>query len=681
MPIEILGPQLFETGPQGELKSRVGTLFPRHRVLVTLPGIHACQRMAFLDHLNHARQRRGQPPLSPEEEEHETDQSVDLFFEPGRICIRPDPDNMPVAFAADEMLQELVSKRCIKFLFVFNRQVQQPIKERGECWRISALPFSHKDMHGYIAGSKTAIHERPIYYYSRASGTRYVTFQEFAQLETLSSADLARQLQEIADHTHYRNRLGNPEVAFFEAAPQSFNAKIVADIQFTAMAEPELRACHTRLKERLREAVPASFQTDDLRLEAWRNRMFTTLVNPADETVAEDILRGLSPEFFLQIEWLPGGRFEEGEFIFDSIFDEAAQHPEDEGLQRLCDPKAKGFIFNFIREYGDLEYVNVGHIVHSLSKREPGDGRRAVYIAELKPRSAAKPVVRFIRLLKWGVQEHLDEGKELLQAILESDDYVDFVLDRRLGCRQLSMNLPSRISIRRISEVYQGKQAEYHDYVIRTAYSERDYLQGFATDKLPSAKYKLEEYASRLARLLGTAAATNIIVGRTYDAGTKVLFDDGDEVVVENDEGLPEALIVGDHSGAFREYERPLTDFAADYARPVNSRVTSVPHPRQFAEAYLEAFRQRFGHLQGDYRKRRRAFDTLFKHCKYDPEGSFAFRWECVLKRLDQTDPVALIEAVRRHITVLPEKPPDANPAPASVAALIASATAGAMGS
>ena len=44
----------------------------------------------------------------------------------------------------------------------------------------------------------------------------------------------------------------------------------------------------------------------------------------SNETQTEQLLSGLSPEFFLQIEWLAGGRFEEGEFLLDSIFDEAA---------------------------------------------------------------------------------------------------------------------------------------------------------------------------------------------------------------------------------------------------------------------------------------------------------------------------------------------------------------------
>ena len=102
-----------------------------------------------------------------------------------------------------------------------------------------------------------------------------------------------------------------------------------------------------------------------------------------------------------------------------------------------------------------------------------------------------------------------------------------------------------------------------------------------------------------------------------------------------------------------------------------------MPNPQEFATAYLDAFREQFLHIQGDYRKRRRAFDTLFKHCKYDAGGSFAFRWECVLRRLDQTNPQALIEAIRQQIWALtrepakaaaPPPPPPSPPKPATQA-------------
>ena len=52
----------------------------------------------------------------------------------------------------------------------------------------------------------------------------------------------------------------------------------------------------------------------------WRNRMFAALIAQRDETIPEETLLGLSSEFFMQIEWLPGGRIDEGELIFDPAF-------------------------------------------------------------------------------------------------------------------------------------------------------------------------------------------------------------------------------------------------------------------------------------------------------------------------------------------------------------------------
>ena len=86
-----------------------------------------------------------------------------------------------------------------------------------------------------------------------------------------------------------------------------------------------------------------------------------------------------------------------------------------------------------------------------------------------------------------------------------------------------------------------------------------------------------------------------------------------------------------------------------DYAMSVIV-ARALPDAREFAACYLAAFRDQFLHIQGDYRKRRRAFDTLFKHSRYDPGGSFAYRWECVLRRLDQTNPYALVEAIRQRV-------------------------------
>jgi len=510
-----------------------------------------------------------------------------------------------------------------------------------------------------VLSSKVGIRGLPIYFYNRLTGTRWLTCQEFENLGKLDDGGLTRHLQEIADYAILRNRLGRPEVDFFASDLRRFGARQFASVVYDQLAPAQLRAKFEELREHFRSAVHEAFRQDDTQNKAWCGRMLATLYLEGNETQAEYLPSGLSPEFFLQIEWLPGGRFEEGEFLFDSIFEEAANHPADAALQGLCDPRAKSIIFNFIRDYGDLEYINVGCVPESLSLDRPQkQGRRGVYIAEFQPRSEHTTIKRFIRLQKWGVWEHLDEDKDLLQSIKESDDYTDYWLDRRLGCRQLGMNLTRRVTMHRLSEIYDGKNNRCHGELIRTTYFEREYLPGIATDKLPIEKYSRADYALKLAGLLGQAAVASMIVGRALEEGKRPVFDDGDEVVHEGEDGLPATIMVGDHSGAFGEYQLPLETFAAHYARPINTRDRLVPKPQDFAAAYLAAFRDQFLRIQGDYRKRRRAFDTLFKHCKYDARGSFAYRWECTLRRLDQTEADSLVGAIRKHIWVLnPRRP------------------------
>jgi len=655
MALELVGPHPFERDAEGRQKCRIGTLFPEANLLWTqLPGVHALQRLSYIERLNAERAAKGLPVLTLDEEQQICLNSVDLIFESDHILIRPAPECMDLAFAADELLQGLVSKRQVKFLSVSDPRVMEAIKRRGECWRLSSIPKRREAQQQLVLSSKVGILGRPIYYYNRLTGTRWLTYAEFERLGLLDDAELARHLQEIADHAVLRNRAGRPEVDFFAADLGRLSVGQFAGIGYAQLPHESLRAKFEELKERFASAVHESFRQDDFKNNASCQRMLSTLFLDGSETQTEQILSGLSPEFFLQIQWLPGGRFEEGEFLFDPIFDEAASHPEDQELQRICDPRTRGLIFNYLREYGDLEYINVGCLPESLSLNRPEtEGRRGVYIAEFFSRRERASIKRFLRLQKWGAWEHLDEGKDLLQAIRESDDYSDYCLDRRLGCLQLGMNLARRVSLQRLSEVYRGRNERHRNEIIRTTYFEREYLPGIATDKLPLERYTRPQYALKLAALLGEAAAVSLIVGRSFEQGTRPLFDDGDEVVREGEDGLPLEILVGDHSGSFGEYRLPLENFAAYYARPVNGRDHVLPNPQEFAESYLAALRAHALRIQSDYRKRRRAFDTLFKHCRYDPGGSFAFRWECILRRLDATDLDGLIQAIRRQIRCL----------------------------
>ena len=655
MDLKLIGPHPLELDEQGRQKVRIGTLFLEHKTLYTLPpGVHAWQRSAFIGLINSQRLKDALAPMSLGEEEQICHNSVDLIFDPGQILIRPNPERMDQAFAADELLQGLASKRRIIFLSVSDKRVREAIKRRGECWRLSSIPKTSKEKKELIFSSKVAIQESPIYYYNRLTGTRWLTCEEFGKLGSLDDAALARQLQEIASCSIRRNLLGRPELDFFAADLRHFGPAVFAGVSFGQLEVNELRTKYEVLRQHFISAVHEAFRRDDCANDAWCQRMISTLFLDGNETQTEQILSGLSPEFYLHVEWLPGGRFEEGEFLFDPLFDEAASHPEDQELQRLFDPRAKGIIFNLIREYGDIEHINLGRIPESLSSARPQtSGRRGVYLAELQCSGEREPTRRFMRLLRWGVWEHLDEGKDLLQSIEESDDYTDYWLDRRLGCRQLGMKLISRVMMRRLSENYNGTAGKYRDKMIRTTYFERDYLAGIATDKVPMEKLAQPDYAMKFAVLLGKAAASSLVVGRAVDLGQHPVFDDGDEVVREGADGLPVEILLGDHSGAFGEYKRPMDAFVEHYARPVNARAKLLPNGVEFARAYLGAFRAQFLHIQEDYRKRRRAFDTLFKHCKYDPAGSFAYRWDQALRRLDNTNADQLVEAIRRHIRVL----------------------------
>jgi hypothetical protein len=655
MQLELIGPHPFEADKQAAQPAHIGTLFPEHGVLYTQPPpVHAWQRQGFIDLLNARRATKSQPFLTPDEEDRVCANSVDLIFEPGLILIRPNPARMDLAFAADELLQTLVSKRQIKFLSLSDSRVRESIKNRGEAWRFSSIPKTRDAREKLLANSKVAIHGLTIYYYNRLTGTRWLTCQEFENLGLLDNSALARHLQEIGDHALRLNRLDRPEIDFFAADLRRFGAREFAGVVYDQLTPEQLRAKYESLREHFRSSVHEAFRKDDCKNKAWAERILSTLFLEGNEAQTEQILSGLSPEFFMQVEWLPGGRFEEGEFLFDPIFDEAASRPENAELQQLCDPRARGIIFNFIRDYGDLQYVNVGRVPEPLSLDRPKEGcRRGVYIAELKSRSQPQPIKRFMRLQKWGVWEHLEEGKDLLRSIEESEDYTDYCLDRRLGCLQLGMNLTRRVIVRRVSELYSGVNQRYRGQSIRTTYFEREYLPGIATDKLAVERYAKPGYALKLAALLGRAAALSLIVGRSMAEGTRPVFDDGDEVIREGDDGLPAALLVCDHTGAFGDYKSALETFAAHYAVPINKREKVLLNPVEFAEAYLAALREQFIHIRDDYRKRRRAFDTLFKHCKYDVAGSFAVRWEYVLRRMDQANIDALVQKIRGQIRVL----------------------------
>jgi len=633
----LLGEPLFARRPDGRPVSNIVTVFPRYDALVTLAMPHAFQIEAFLQY----QQRQGSTPLTPDEEQEIREDAVAAVIEGDVVQIRPDPQNMPLAFRADKLLQKQgVSKRRIGFLNVFNPQVRTALKRRGECWRIARLPTSRTEMKERILAAKTTLPGaagEALYYYNSTTGTRWLTCQEFSRLGELDDELLRRNLDEIRRFSARLNPNHRPEVAFY-LADSSFTAESFAPCEFLAMGGQQLRGVYENLKDRFRQAVPAESHDDDLESGSWRHRMFSSLVSEDNELVSEEVLLSLSAEFYMQIRWLPGGRIVNGELAFDELFEEEDQDPGEE--------KAHEFLYNLVRQYEDLEYVNIGEVVNSLSRRSWAGGRREVYIAVLKRHSLPMETVSILRMQKWGVREHLNANVSLHAAHYLSDEYTEYILDRRFACRYLEMNIPKRVTARKICERVTAPWAPAQGYMIWSPYFERPYIPGIATDKLPRQRLRDPAYALAFARLLGEAAASNLIVGRC-DGNKAVLFDDGDEVVVEK-KGLPIEIVIADQTGTFADFANQLKDLTPAYAEPVNKRVEQVPDPEAFARAYLEGFVEHFQSVQDKYRSRRRAFDALFKTRPYDEQGCFAYHWKMVLKRLDQSDPhelAALIEA------------------------------------
>jgi hypothetical protein len=146
-----------------------------------------------------------------------------------------------------------------------------------------------------------------------------------------------------------------------------------------------------------------------------------------------------------------------------------------------------------------------------------------------------------------------------------------------------------------------------------------------------------------------------LIVGRC-DLQGRVIFDDGDELVIENAHDIPQEIAVTDQTGTFSDCQRDLAELIPAYAACVEKRAAFVPNVRAFAEVFAHAFEERFGHIQGDYRKRKHAFDTLFKHkCPREESEhriSFYQQWECTLARLTATDAARLFGEFRKQLNL-----------------------------
>jgi hypothetical protein len=642
--ITFIGENLLQGVAGANGGTHIATVFPQAGVVVTLPGIHCTQREAYVERAAAQRREQGLSAMTAEEHDRLMLEAVDLIIKEDKVLIRPDPEHMDLAFDADTVLQEVVPKRRIHFLFVSDPRVRNAISRRGAAWRIHAPPRSTGEIQRLIAGGRISAGGQAIYYYNLVSGTRYLTCEQFAQLGALADEELRRHLCEIAGLANRCNVHGCPQLrSFMVQGP--FRLTNLARVDWAALPAVDLRRQYGEEAAAYQAAVTPGFEHDDLEDASWRNHMYEALCGRDDDELSETDQLGLSAEYFRQVEWLPGARIEGGEIIFDALGEEECTSRDAD-----CDRVVHGLICNLLQEQTDVDFINIGRLVHSLSLRDkPADGRREVYLEHFRQTGAAQDTLQLIRMQKWGVREHLDEGKDLLQAMIECEEYTAYIMDRRLGCRQLGMNIAPRMSMRKVAECYHGRQTALHGRTIWSPYFQREYFVGAASDKIPPRRLQDPRFALALARLLGEAAAPNLILGRCSAEG-KVIFDDGDEVVIADREGLPQDIVVADHTSTFGDYLGELERAAPAYARAVQRRAALVPDAAAFGHEYVAGFTARFTEIQRDYLDRQRAFDRLFRHRQADPAGNLAFRWKLVLARLARAKVDELAAAIRKAL-------------------------------
>ena len=649
--MKILGEPIFAKDAEGRLMSRIGTIFFKTPGLVTRKGVHAMQRMMWLAEVNAQREAAGLAEMTPEEEDAELAESVDLIFTEEHVLIRPDPDHMDLAFRADEELQKLVSKRKIRFLNTHAAKVRNALRARGENWRMARAPISQEDMSRMILDSRVSIGCETVYYYNPATGTRYITASGYDALRKLPADRFRAQVEEIVRLISKRNRMGHPEVDLFPATTPIEIRQAFKTLEPAKLSDSELRAATDKIDLDWRMSLPVELREETVENFDWRNVMCQAITASPNETNAEEseLIQDISPEFYRQIEWLPGARVDRGEIIFDPLWDEY-NRTRDPELAVICDPRVRNILFNLSRLFGDVEYVNIGRIARSLARDPIAGARRGnVYIIQCKDKRRTDAQVFIIRFQKWGVAEHLDEGKDLLRSILEANEYSDYIMDRRLMCQQLGMNLPSRVGAGQFTEPYRGDN-QYKGTTVRAYYFVRAYIPGTASDKIPPSKFRNPAFALRFAQLMGEAAALDLVVGRRSSENKENLFDKNYETVQMGPDGLPACVRITDHAGSFVNYLHTFEDSVAPYANVVRRRVKMVADPEAFAEAYVTAFERKLAETQAKYRERRRAFDELFVHRPFDVAGSGAYRWAKTLERLDQCDPANVANCLREAI-------------------------------
>ncbi|HYA41553.1 MAG TPA: hypothetical protein VEF34_09635, partial [Syntrophobacteraceae bacterium] len=374
MGITLIGPDFFATDEKGDLLSPIASVFPRFSSIVCVRGIHACHISVMLELLKRSYPEKDSRKIRMLESELSQD-AVSVVFRDKLVLVRADPADMEHAFDADRILQSFFPKERIQFTGSHIPDIRRLLRHRGECWRMAPTPRSVEEICLHVQASKVQVQTGLTVYYNAPTGGRFLTCDEFMRIEPLLEQDrpeaIAR-LREILNLFQRVNSMGYPELSFFLPAGVGIDIadleQVVSMLQVLPPSEDarKVQRVFNRFTSRFAELAGPELMVEDYHNPVWRTTMFCRLFDIKEEEIEEWAL-DLSPEFHLNVKWLPGASVIGGELRFDT------------GVHH----RVRGLITHFWEKSDDLLSINVGRVEQSQSSRNPAGEKgekREVYV-------------------------------------------------------------------------------------------------------------------------------------------------------------------------------------------------------------------------------------------------------------------------------------------------------------
>lgn len=535
----LYGPDPLERDEDGRFLHPMADIFPSWNSMIVGSGLHVSLALEFMEILGAERGRK----LEPDEEAKVYEDLVAVVMRGEHVVIRSIPNNMEHCFRASELLEEAVSSEIIRFTGSHDPMVREAFKLSGESWKMTPRYFTVEEIISQIDLSIVSVGTSNRYYYNMESGGRLITFQGFSEIHQAlpDRREFTDRVREVHDLFQRRNKQYVRELDFFMAKHDKLDIGLLGKLaDYLAGCtdwDDEQRRTAGRLFDdflvNLGDSMEPDFRRDDTSNPTWRTYMYSVLndIPPTEESIL-----GVSEEFNMNIQWVPGCRIKDGQAISDPHVEE----------------QVESLLQDFFRFYGPLEYLNLGRVMRSQSQKRAAGSYREVYIAVLKQQDSQVEQIRILRKVRRGTLHFLNRGHPLEKACQLAEGYLQYTFDRRDLLSLLGINTPPVNCLKRTEKI-PGTGT------IPVEFFNRPYINGMATDKVPFYFYENAGFVQALATLSGDAAALNLIVGRCDPESGMVFFGDGDEVLLfERDRFAPSDIVLADFTGAFADVVSPL---------------------------------------------------------------------------------------------------------------------------